>query len=455
MKKLEIIKLIIEEEPSISLANLLIIDETYLLIKLCCLNKKYLNDDNLNYIIDNYKKYPLNNTSFNYSTKIAYLYLSSLISNYPNIVNKLPDNIINNITIDDWSNILQKQPNLFDKCKVVDDFTSNNWETILSEQPQLAFRYRNIYKEFNLYNMSYLIEKSKKILNYIDINKIKIDKMYLSNIIPIYPEIIKILDKKTINSISLINWLNMIEINPNLIDICPKTINNKVYSNYPNNIINLVAKEPKFKYLLPSINNIPEHLLVNLVIKQPQLVEELNINLDMFDVYQWGNILKKQPRFIDRCKILNKIPSYNSSLIDWVSIISEQPKLIDYCKKINEFNGLEWVTILKKQPQLVDKCDIDLYQSYLSDLLFKQPSLIKKLNTNNLSDSSFKKVVYNSKEYHIKAIEKYTKKYKDTELLTNMIAIYPDLKEIYIEKDLWKYVDFSKLTDNLEYAILK
>ena len=36
-----------------------------------------------------------------------------------------------------------------------------------------------------------------------------------------------------------------------------------------------------------------------------------------------------------------------------------------------------------------------------------------------------------------------------------MIAIYPDLKDLYTEKDLWKYVDFSKLSNNLKYAILK
>ena len=52
-------------------------------------------------------------------------------------------------------------------------------------------------------------------------------------------------------------------------------------------------------------------------------------------------------------------------------------------------------------------------------------------------------------------MEKYIKKYKDEEVLTNMIGIYPDLKEIYTKKDLWKYVDFSKLSDNIEYSMLK
>ena len=50
-------------------------------------------------------------------------------------------------------------------------------------------------------------------------------------------------------------------------------------------------------------------------------------------------------------------------------------------------------------------------------------------------------------------MKKYIKKHKDPIILTNMIGIYPDLKDLYTKKNLWKYVDFSKLTNNLEYNI--
>ena len=63
--------------------------------------------------------------------------------------------------------------------------------------------------------------------------------------------------------------------------------------------------------------------------------------------------------------------------------------------------------------------------------------------------------MYNSKEYHVEFINKYIEQYKDQEVLTNMIGIYPDLKEIYTKNNLWKYVDFNQLTENLEYSILK
>ena len=455
MKKLEIIKEIIEKEPDIYITNLLSIDKTYLLIKLCYLNQKYLTDDNLNYIIDNYKKHPLKNSSFDYYIGNEYLDISSLLSKYPNIINKLPGTIINSIDLIDWSNIIKKQPTLLDKCKVVDNFTSRNWVNILSEQPQLAFRYRNIYNELDLDDMVRLIYNSKEILNYVDIDKIKINSLYLHNIIPVYPEIINSLGKKMIDNISLHTWLTMIEKNQDLIDICPITIDDKTYKRYPNEVMQLIIKQPKFKYLLPNIDNIPEHNLVNLIINQPQLIDELHINLDRFDEIQWGHILKRQPYLIDKCNILNEIPAYDNSPTDWVSIISEQPKLIEYCKKINEFGSNNWENILKKQPQLVDKCNINLREVNLSNLLSAQPSLIKKLDTDYLSDFLFKKAIYNSKEYRIKALEKYIKKYKDSELLTNMIGIYPNLKDLYTEKDLWKYVDFNQLSDNLEYSILK
>ena len=63
--------------------------------------------------------------------------------------------------------------------------------------------------------------------------------------------------------------------------------------------------------------------------------------------------------------------------------------------------------------------------------------------------------MYNSKEYHVEFINKYIEKYTDKDVLTNMIGIYPDLKDIYTKNNLWKYVDFSKLTKNIEYSILK
>ncbi len=48
----------------------------------------------------------------------------------------------------------------------------------------------------------------------------------------------------------------------------------------------------------------------------------------------------------------------------------------------------------------------------------------------------------------------YIKSNKDKKVLTDMINIYSDLKEIYTEKNLWKYVDFNQLCENLEYRIL-
>ena len=66
---------------------------------------------------------------------------------------------------------------------------------------------------------------------------------------------------------------------------------------------------------------------------------------------------------------------------------------------------------------------------------------------------------YNYKEYNKYMniiMKKYIKQYKESEVLTNIIGIYPELESFYVENNLFKYVDFSKLSDNLKkYFILK
>ena len=64
-------------------------------------------------------------------------------------------------------------------------------------------------------------------------------------------------------------------------------------------------------------------------------------------------------------------------------------------------------------------------------------------------------IVYNSTKHYIKAMNKYIERFNNNEFLTNMIGIYPDLKELYTEKNLWQYVDFNQLTESIEYSILK
>ncbi len=172
--------------------------------------------------------------------------------------------------------------------------------------------------------------------------------------------------------------------------------------------------------------------------------------MNTLGVGNWSIILSKQPQLINLCNNVDNICENN-----WSCILSEQPNLEKYCNKFNTFDEDCWRFLLLEQPQFIDKCNKELSEEIKVDLLNKHPKLIEKINVDNINkEENFKVILYNSKEYRNKCIEKYIKKFNNKETLTNMIGIYPDLKDLYTENDLWKYVDFSKLNNFNEYRIL-
>ena len=267
-------------------------------------------------------------------------------------------------------------------------------------------------------------------------------KILIDEILCLYPKLIEKIDK---NKLSTTNWVHVIQNNSELINQCP--IKNKFSID---EIVNLVYKEPKFVYMLPKIDKIKNKYLIGLIINRIEFIKELNINLKKFNVYDFIELLKKYPILIDKCDKIKEIDCSN-----WSKILQKQPELIKYCDKIDDFNGDDWYELLFYQPQFINKCN-KYINTYLREVLIKNNfDLIDKIKIDDIQNYDFKIIVYNSKKYRNKVIKKYIEKYKDPEVLTNMIGIYPDLKELYTKKDLWKYVDFSKLTDNLEYSILK
>ena len=469
MKNIKAIKLILKEKADEDIYTLFNNNETYNLIYLCVLNEKYLNkflDEILN-SKDMIARYSINR--------------SYLLSNFPDLIDKIPDNKLNRLDIYDWINILSKQPILFDKCKIIDEFDSYNLNNILRNQPQLINKIKKIYKDENTNTLFSFILNSKEDLN------INFNYMFASEL------------DENINEISINNWLYMLSYNPDLIKICP-IINKISYNEYQYKIIDLVSKQISFKYLLPSIDKISNDHLSILIANQPELIEELKIDFKKFDKHNWTIILSKQPQLINKCDKLkeltvnnwytiltnqpklidycNKIDEFNTytwynilinqpKLIDycnkidefssyiWCLILKEQPKLIDYCDKIDEFNGNNLYELLMKQPQLIDKCKINIInRKYKIELLNTYPSLLDKIDIKNI-DSDCIEILYNSREHHLRLMKSYIKKNKDKKVLTNMIGIYPDLKDLYTENNLWQYVDFNQLSDNLEYSILK
>ncbi len=474
MKKLEIIRKILEEKPNAKISQLILNDEVYNLAYLCILNKKYLTNENLKFLIETDSSI---NKAFGFDIKLGdqYSITSLLISAYPELCNKLPKETINNLTIEDWAKIISNQPQLIEYCNLIDNFDSKNWIKILDKQPQLVSKYDDFYKKTSQYDLYDLIYYGKnKITDYIDLSLIYIKNDYLSRILSVYPEGIKKID---IKKLSPENWVEIFRNSPDSIKDCPiidkvkLLLNTKIES-----LVYLLSKQLSFIYLLDSDTKINRSNLINIITNQPKLIEKLNVNFKKFTTKNWIVVLSRQPQLIDKC---DKIKDFSAE--DWSNILAEQPNLINHCDKIKDINVIEWINILNKSPELIKYCEIkndftefnwytilksniELYaecdkpisSSYIIlQLLKKDASLIDKLDNSRVVESDFVDILYDSKEYSMKVMNKYIEKYKNPIVLTNMIGIYPNLKEFYTENDLWKYVDFNKLSDNLEYGMLK
>ncbi len=453
MKKLEIIRKIFEEDRNLNLYNLIDNDETKNLTILCILNKKYLTKENFNIIISHKLKTKYINDSNHEVYYIDYSNLADLIGKYPDLLNKIPKKIKKEFSIGDWVSIISDQPNLIDDCDRFYDLDANDWKNILEKQPQLASKYVALYNKFTFYDVYTLADKNKDILKYIDIKNFEMNELNLARILSISSEVVKDIDEDRLKEISPKNWVNILKNDPELIKVCPivKNVNKYLYNNVYI-LIELILNQPKLGYLLSNVKNIRHYNLIGIVKKNPKLLDDLNIKIDFkqYNDYTWGEILSKQPQLINKCDIIKSLPPNI-----WAFILEYQPKLINYCNQLDKFSSDNWYRILKNNPNLIDKCNVELSERNRIDLLELQPSLIAKINLNTIYQYVLEKVMYNSKEYHVEFINKYIEQYKDQEVLTNMIGIYPDLKEIYTKNNLWKYVDFNQLTENLEYSILK
>ena len=466
MKKLEIIRRIVEEDPTQDIIELFYNSIVYNLSLLCFKNKKYLTDENLKLILSNKKMTIKKLNSMDYaSDKMKYSNLALLISTYPELLNSLNKKYIEKLNVNDWVKIIQDQPELFNICSITNKFRYSNWIEILSKQPQLVVNYNDFYKNIEQHDLRDIAKSNKNILNYIDPNKIEINNYIFPRLIIYNPIIIEKFDKERIkhrlNKIISPDWLLILKEHPQLIDICPKidVIKKYLFNDIPN-LIDLVIKQPKFKYLLPTINILDDNSLNQLAKKLPELIDELNIDVKSLQSRALAEIIANDIKYVEKYNIDFKIFKED----DWYKILEKQPNLIDKCDVLYKINNHYWDEILNNQPQLIDyyiKVIDEKSEKYrLSyDLLLRYPDYIEKLDKridyNLITEDFFNNLVYNSKKYQLKIMEKYAERFHSSKVLTNMINLYPDLKDLYTEKDLWKYVDFNQLTENLEYIILK
>ena len=449
MKELEIIRRIIEENNTLKITNFLHKHYIYNLTFLCILNKKYLNEENLKILIDNKKNF---DEFFYAEYNIEISNISFLISKYPNLLYKISTDLINNFNNLDWAVILSRQPNLFDKCKIIDKFELKDWFIILRSQPQLSLEFKNLYNSFNINTPYNLISLTGSLSKYIDVNKINTDDLSFYKILSDCPEIVEKLNEHKLKNIPNINWVDIISNNSNLIKFHPAIDEFNSFIVSSDNIhilIFLVSKQPKFASLLKT-KNINKFNLIEIIKNQPQLINKLKINFKDYDKERWIDILKKQPQFIDKC---DKVEDIKTN--EWSSILIEQPSLIKYCNKIDKISPYYWYRVIMHHPELINKNNIDL-SGYKVDIIRAHIELFKKFSLDDITKADLEQIILDTKtEYKIKFFKKYIEKYRNQEFLTNMIGIYPDLKKLYTKNNLWKYVNFNKLTDNLEYGILK
>ena len=408
MKRLEIIRKIIEETPSSNISGLLLNNNSNNLALLCISNEKYLTEENVEFIFNHdeyeskYKQLYSHISFFDKERNREYYSPTALlISKYPKLFKKLSNERIKNFKIDDWIKILQEQPKLISECKIINKFRIDDKFTILDKHPDLFFE----YKKFHPSNPKYLSLKRSCL--------IKMIKKFPDNLKKFSSEIF---------ILTTADWLKILQKQPQLLSEC-KLVD--FFKNCPNELVELVSEQPKLSYFLPSIKKLSGYQMLILISKRPEFIEELKLDLSKLDRDYWKVILERQPQLIDKC---NKIDDFSSS--DWYDLLNTQPKLIDKCKDTKIMTIGDRINLLKLHIELIGKMHIE-----------------------NLDDNL--EILYNSKEHNVELMEKYIKNNNNSEFLTNMIGIYPNLKTLYTKRDLWKYVDFSKLTDNLEYSILK
>ena len=345
----------------------------------------------------------------------------------------------NNLTKNDLNFLLK-----YDKFLVWDSTTEDDFEEYVD------FSYIN-YHPYGI-----LISKYPELINEISSNKLEtFSEWDWARIISYQPKLIS--KCKKLNDFNCSQWALILKRQPQLIDKCSKIELFKFYE-----ISNIVAHQPDLISILPSIEKIKPIDLAILIRNRPEFIEELNINLDKLTNELWTIILLKQPQLINKCSIIKNLNPDN-----WEVILSKQPQLSIKCKKFESFSGMNWDSLVIKQPIFLDLAYKYIYQlglgkiSYIikTKIVVNHPELIERFVTNGIPEFEFISdilLIKQSKENRLNILKKYTK-YIKTNNFTNLIGIYSseEMKELYTKKNLWQYVDFNQLSDNLEYSILK
>ena len=154
--------------------------------------------------------------------------------------------------------------------------------------------------------------------------------------------------------------------------------------------VQLLCEHPEFADKCDWDNLYP-HEWSKLLAVQPQFVEKCKLldKLDDISIYDWVDVLKKQPQLFEY---------YNYSAFDgwaWARLLNTHPQFSDKCNKWDDFSGDDWCILLKSQPQFAETCDWSkLNKMQCAYIVYDQPQLISYCNAEDFDGWDWTHILY-------------------------------------------------------------
>lgn len=275
---------------------------------------------------------------------------------------QLPFNKLNS---HEWSDLLQYNPSVADKCDKWDEFDEFDWCHLICVRPEFVEKC-NMLKTLSGGVWVQILKAQPHLedlcTQYKGWNKIRQD--YFSNLLAIQPQFAR--HCPCWNQFSGCTWNTLLSKQPQFID-------------------QYIANAGKME----------SNEIVSVLIQQPQLANQLN--LDELWPHDWAVLIRSHPEFVTKCKCLDKLGSKIWVILlkyhfielanyctkwqefdtdDWSSLFTDCPSVVEIFAK-QTTNG--WFTLLLKYPELITECDcIDKFTAHhWKHILLKHPELAK------------------------------------------------------------------------------
>lgn len=201
-----------------------------------------------------------------------------------------------NLSVEDWVELLREQPELADRCEKWSSFSSFNWRRLLTKRPQFANRCDK-WKDIDAYD--------------------------LREILIAHPQFAYLCD-----------WEKFYE----------GELERPGYRWFGGQWADVLIARPQFADKC-DWNRLHAHTWAKILSVHPQFFT--GCPWEKFDGYDWSTLLSSQPQFACQCDW----EKLNAGA--WYSLLKEQPQFEDKCTKWDEFGVYDWSQLLEAQPQFI------------------------------------------------------------------------------------------------------